>query len=338
MSLIRYFIKRVFSLIPVVIGIIILTFFISRIIPGDPVLAYLGESSDINLYERIRHELWLDRPLHVQFVRYIKDIFTGNWGYSISINAGKDVWSLIIERLPRTIDIAIFSLLIAVYLGIKTGTISSRYKNTPSDAIIRTFTMLGVSMPVFFLGVLFQYFFVILIPIFPSTGFKNIKYTDPQFITGFRIIDSLLSGEFYLITDYLFHLILPVFCLSFVTLAGITRQSRSSMLEVLGQDYIRTARAKGVKEKDVIRTHALKNSLIPTITVISLNFASLIAGTVLIEATFSINGIGKLLIDALFKLDYWVTNALIFIVAILFIIFSIINDITYAIIDPRIRY
>ncbi|MFW9826565.1 MAG: ABC transporter permease [Candidatus Thorarchaeota archaeon] len=338
MSLIKYLIKRIFTLIPVVIGIIILTFFISRIIPGDPVLAYLGESYEVEVYERIRHDLWLDRPLPVQFLRYIKDIFTGNWGYSISINAGQEVWSLIIQRLPRTIDIAIFSLIIAVYLGVKTGTISSRYKNTPSDALIRSFALIGVSIPVFFLGVIFQYFFVILIPIFPSTGFKNITYRDPKFITGFRIIDSLISGELYLITDYLFHLILPVFCLTLVTLANITRQSRSSMLEVLGQDYIRTARAKGVREKDVIRTHALKNSLIPTITVVSLNFASLIAGTFLIEATFSINGIGTLLIDALFKFDYWVTNAVIFIVAILFIIFSIINDIAYAIVDPRIRY
>ncbi|MFX1390181.1 MAG: ABC transporter permease [Promethearchaeota archaeon] len=338
MSLIKYLVKRIFTLIPVLIGIIILTFFLSRIIPGDPVLAYLEGSYDIEVYEKIRHDLWLDRPLGIQFIRYIKDLFTGNWGYSVSINNGQDVWSLIIQRLPRTIDIVFFSLIIAVYLGVKTGIISSRYKNSAADSVIRGISILGVSIPVFFLGILLQYYFVILIPIFPSTGFKNMTYKDPEFITGFRIIDSLISGEFYFITDYLFHLILPVFCLSFVILAGITRQSRSSMLEVLSQDYIRTARAKGVREKDVIRTHALKNSLIPTITIVSLNFATILAGAFLIEATFNINGLGTLFIDAILKYDYWVTNAVIFIVAILFLIFSIINDIAYAIIDPRIRY
>jgi len=326
------------SLVPVLIGIIILTFVISRIIPGDPVLAYLGGSIDLDLYNQIKHELWLDRPMLMQFFRYFNDIFTGRWGHSVSINSGQDVWSLIMQRLPRTVDIAIFSLIIAVYLGVKTGTISSRHKNKSPDAILRGLTLLGVSIPVFFLGVLLQYFFVILIPLFPSSGFKTRSFIDPKFITGFRIIDAMISGELYLITDYLYHLVLPVFCLSFVTLAGITRQSRSSMLEVLGQDYIRTARAKGCEEKDVIRTHALKNSLIPTITIVGLNFATLMAGTVLIEATFGINGIGTLFLDALFKFDYWVTNALIFIIAVLFLIFSLINDIAYAIIDPRIRY
>ncbi len=338
MSLVRYIAKRIFALIPIVIGIIILTFFISRIMPGDPVLAYLQGISEPEIYQQMRHELWLDRPLIMQFTRYIKDTFTGNWGYSISINKGQDVWTLIMQRLPRTLDIAFFSLIIAIYLGIKTGTISATRRNKPHDVFIRIVSLIGVSMPVFFLGILFQFFFSNLIPIFPATGFKDMSYGDPKFITGFRIIDALITGEVYLITDYLFHLILPVLCLSFVTLAGITRQSRSSMLEVLGQDYIRTARAKGCEEKDIIRRHALNNSLIPTITVIGLNFASLLGGTVLIEVTFSLKGIGKLFVDAILNYDYWVINALILVIAILFILISLLIDIVYAILDPRIRY
>jgi len=196
----------------------------------------------------------------------------------------------------------------------------------------------GVSIPVFYLGMLLQFLFGYQLNWFPATGFKTAEYQDPEFITGFRIIDSLITGEFYYIVDYLYHLILPVFCLSFITIAGITRQSRSSMLEVLEQDYIRTARAKGCREKDVINVHAYKNSLIPTVTVIGLGFAGLLAGAVLTETTFNLKGIGKLMIDSIRESDYWVLNALVFIITIIFVSVNLIVDVIYAILDPRIRY
>jgi peptide/nickel transport system permease protein len=326
-------------MVPVVLGVMTLTFILSRLMPGDPVVAYLPLGKpDPELYLRMRRFLWLDRPIILQFFKYLGDLFSGNWGRSISIAHGSSVWALIVERLPRTFDIAILSILIATFLGTKTGLISATNRNKPKDTLIRGIALVGVSVPVFYLGVILQFWLSYQIPWFPATGYKTRWYPNPQFITGFRIVDSLLSGEIYLIADYLYHLILPVFCLTFITLAGITRQSRSNMLEVLDQDYIRTARAKGCSEKDVINIHAQRNSLIPTVTVIGLSFAGLLAGAVLTETTFNLNGLGKLLTDSIYGADYWVLNALVFVITIFFVTVNLSIDVLYAILDPRIRY
>lgn len=326
-------------MIPVVLGVMTLTFILSRMMPGDPVLAFMPEGKpDPDLYEYYYRLLWLDRPIILQYFRYLGDLFTGNWGYSLSIAQGMAVWDLIMLKLPRTIDIAIFSMIIAAFVGTKTGVISASHRNKPKDTIFRGIALIGVSIPVFYLGVLLQYFFGYILKWFPASGFKTWGYDDPAFVTGFRLIDSLISGEFYYITDYLYHLILPVFCLSFITLAGITRQSRSSMLEVLEQDYIRTARAKGCREKDVINTHAQRNSLIPTITVIGLGFAGLLGGAVLTETTFNLNGIGRLMIDAIRLNEYWILNGLVFVITIIFVSINLAIDVLYAMVDPRIRY
>jgi peptide/nickel transport system permease protein len=203
---------------------------------------------------------------------------------------------------------------------------------------LRGLALVGVAIPIFFMGMLLQFTIGYLVPIFPTTGFKTYEYGNPEYVTGFRIIDSFISGEFYYISDYLYHLVLPVACLSFIVLAGITRQSRSSMLEVLEQDYVRTARAKGCKEKDVINTHARKNSLIPTVTVIGLSFAGLLSGAVLTETTFGLVGLGELLIASIRDVDYWVLNALVFVITIMFVSINLVTDIIYAMLDPRIVY
>ncbi|MFW9829122.1 MAG: ABC transporter permease [Candidatus Thorarchaeota archaeon] len=339
MSLIKYTIKRLFAIIPILFGVMTLTFFLSRMMPGDPVLAYLPAGRpNPELYERIKNILWLDRPLSLQYLKYLGDLFTGNWGLSISISHGTPVWKLIIEKIPRTIDIAIFSILIAGFLGTKTGLISATNRNKPKDTLIRGLALIGVSIPVFYLGILFQYWLAYVIGWFPATGFKTRSYPNPPFITGFRLIDSLLSGQLYLVSDYFYHLILPVFCLSFINIASITRQSRSNMLEVLEQDYIRSARAKGCPEREVIHIHAQRNSLIPTITVIGLNFAGLLSGAVLTEITFNLNGLGKLLTDSIYAADYWVLNALVFVITIIFVTLNLVVDLIYALLDPRIRY
>ncbi|MFX1386518.1 MAG: ABC transporter permease [Promethearchaeota archaeon] len=339
MSMMKYIIRRLISMIPVVIGVMTLTFILSRMMPGDPVLAFMPEGRpDPDLYNFYYHLLWLDQPIIMQYFKYLGDLFTGNWGYSLAIAQGMAVWDLIMLKLPRTIDIAIFSMIIAAFVGTKTGVISASHRNKPRDTIFRGIALVGVSIPVFYLGVLLQYFLGYILKWFPASGFKTWGYRDPAFVTGFRIIDSLISGEFYFITDYLYHLVLPVFCLSFITLAGITRQSRSSMLEVLEQDYIRTARAKGCKEKVVINTHAQRNSLIPTITVIGLSFAGLLGGAVLTETTFNLNGIGRLMIDSIRLNEYWILNGLVFVITIIFVSINLAIDVLYAMVDPRIRY
>ncbi|MFX1496302.1 MAG: ABC transporter permease [Promethearchaeota archaeon] len=339
MSMIKYIIRRLLAIIPVLFGVLTLTFILSRFMPGDPVLAYLPEGHvNPEQYRRVMHLLGLDQPLYIQYFRYLGDLFTGNWGISVSIVRGMPVWDLIMVSLPRTVDIAILSIIIAAFVGIKTGVISAKHRNKAKDTIFRGMSLIGVAVPVFFLGMLLQYILGYIWPIFPTTGFKTYSYPDPNFVTGFRWIDALISGKIYMVSDYFYHLILPVFCLSFISLAGIVRQTRSSMLEVLEQDYVRTARAKGCKEKDVINTHARKNAMIPTTTVIGLSFAGLLSGAVLTETTFGLNGIGQLLIQSIRNSDYWVLNGLVFFFSIIFVIINLITDLIYGMLDPRIRY
>jgi len=404
MSLVKYIVKRIIVMLPVLFGALTIGFFLSRMMPGDPVFWYLYATGNPHpqpaQYASMVRQLGLDQPVIIQYFRYLGELFTGNWGISISLAQGEPVWDFIMQRLPRTIDITILSMIIASIIGIKSGVISAKKRNKTGDTFIRFMALIGVSIPVYFLGMILQYYvsyelsnltpimgsmllsggiiaiviciifmifgklidkkflrltgiFLLIIGIFliyaslialdiilhlPSEGFKNMAYTDPAYVTGFRAIDAFISGEWYMITDYFNHLILPVLCLSFITIASITRQTRSSMLEVLEQDYIRTARAKGCKEKDVINSHALKNSLIPTVTVIGLNFASLLGGAVLTESTFNLDGIGGLLIDCVRNVDYWVLSALIFTITLMFVIVVLITDLIYAFLDPRIRY
>ncbi|MFW9969849.1 MAG: ABC transporter permease [Candidatus Odinarchaeota archaeon] len=342
MSMLKYIIRRLIAAIPVIFGVLTLTFIFSRLMPGDPIYALLqvlGISDPLpQVVAQYRRLYGLDLPIVAQYFRYLGDLFTGNWGLSISVAPQIPVWDLISRSLPRTIDLTIFSMIIASYLGIKIGVISATHRNKLRDTAFRGMALIGVAVPIFFLGMLLQYTVAYLLPIFPGTYYKDATFEDPPLVSGFYWIDSLISGQLYKIPDYFYHLILPVFCLSFVTLAGIVRQTRSSMLETLQQDYVRTARAKGCKEKTVIHKHALKNSLIPTVTVIGLNVAGLLAGAVLTETTFNLMGMGSLLVQAINLIDYWLINAVVFIVTIIFVMATLITDLLYGILDPRIRF
>jgi len=338
MSMLKYIFKRFISLIPVLFGAITLTFILSRLMPGDPVIAHLPPVWTEEDYLRQLHLLGLDRPIIEQYFRYLGDLFTGNWGKSVVIAKGMPVWDIVLERFFRTFDITIFAVFIAAAIGIKTGVISARHRNKAKDTIFRGIALIGVSIPVFWMGMLLQYFISIQLGWLPAVGYKTGGIGNPPVITHFRIWDCLLTGNIHLLFDYLEHLILPVACLSFISLASITRQTRSSMLEVLEQDYVRTARAKGAKEKDVINTHARKNALIPTVTVIGLSFAGLLSGAVLTETTFNLKGMGELLIKAIVNTDYWVLNGIVFLTTITFLVVNLGVDILYGFIDPRIRY
>jgi peptide/nickel transport system permease protein len=340
--LIKYILKRLVAMIPVLFGSLTLTFILSRFMPGDPVLAFMPQGctarNDPELYHYFYRQLKLDQPILVQYFYYLGGIFSGNWGKSYSISYGQDVWTLVMQRLPRTIDLSILAIFFATLVGLKTGIISAKSRNKSKDTIIRGMSLLGVSIPVFYLGVLLQYTLAYQLPLFPATGFKTMDYDNPTWITGFRLIDSLITGQLYLALDYLYHLILPVFCLSFISLAAITRHTRSSMLEVIDQDYIRTARAKGCREKDVIKIHAKKNALIPVTTVVGLSLAGLLGGAVLTETTFNFKGMGHLLVDSITNSDYWTLNAVVFVITLIFIFSNLSVDLIYAMLDPRIRY
>lgn len=338
MSMVKYIVKRLLTLLPVLFGVLTLTFVLSRLMPGDPVTAFLGDRFTPEDYEREFRRLGLDRPIWEQFLKFLGDLFVGNWGVSVSVNRGQPVWDLVLDRFGRTFDIAIIAVIISSLVGIKAGVISAVHRNKPKDTILRGTALIGVAIPVFWMGMILRYIFSFLIPIFPGLNYKSPGIGDPPVITHFRIIDCILSGQIYLIWDYLYHLVLPIICLSFITLAGIIRQTRSSMLEVLEQDYVRTARAKGCKEKDVINIHALKNAMIPTITVIGLNFGYLLGGAILTETTFNLNGVGALVVVAIVNYDYWILNGVVFTITITFVIVNLCTDLIYGIIDPRIRY
>lgn len=343
MSMVKYILRRLLAMVPVIFGVLVLTFILARLMPGSPVEALLEAEGilkyDAEIIAQKKRQLGFDQPLIVQFFQYMIDLFTGQWGVSVAIARNQPVWDLIRQRLPRTIDIAMFSMVFASFLGIKTGVISATNRNQTKDTVFRGIALVGVAIPVFFLGMLLQFTLGYMIDIFPATGYKSAGYSDPIPITGVSyLLDTIISGSLNLTVDYLYHLILPVFCLTFITLAGIVRQTRSSMLEVLEQDYIRTARAKGCKESDVINTHALKNSLIPTVTIIGLNFAGLLGGAVLTETTFGLKGMGQLFIGAINLQDYWLLQAIVFLLALIFVSAVLITDLLYAYLDPRIRY
>ena len=338
MSMLKYILRRLLVMIPVLFGVLLITFVLSRMMPGDPILAHMPQIFTQEQYDAALHRLGFDLPIWQQFFIYIGNLFTGNWGISVSINKGQAVWELIWQRFPRTIDIALFSMIIASFVGIKTGVISAKHRNKAKDTLLRGVALIGVSIPIFWFGLILQLGLSYRIGLFPAVGYKTLTYDDPDFLTGFRIIDAFVSGEWYMITDYLYHLALPVLCLSFITLASITRQTRSSMLEVLQQDYVRTARAKGCREKDVINKHAKKNALIPTVTVIGLNIGALLGGAVLTETTFNLHGVGELLLSAIVDRDYYVINAIVFMITIVFIAVNLFTDLLYAQLDPRIKY
>lgn len=339
MSMLKYVLRRLLAAVPVLFGVLTITFVLSRMMPGDPVLATMQARFPTEEAYRAQYEaLGLHLPLITQYFIYVGKLFTGDWGYSYSLVRGQPVWDIIMLRFPRTFDIAIFAIVIATIIGLKTGVISATNRNKWKDTLLRGIALVGVSIPIFWMGLILQYFLSFQLGWFPTANYKTPGIGDPAPITLNRIIDSILAGQTYLVTDYLHHLILPIFCLSFITIAGITRQTRSSMLEILEQDYVRTARAKGCKERDVINTHARKNALIPTITVIGLNFGGLLAGAILTETTFNLHGIGEALISAIQSTDYWLLNAIVFLTTVVFIAINLGVDIIYGFVDPRIRY
>lgn len=335
MALYKYFIKRLALTIPTLIGVSILVFLLIHMIPGDPIDIMLGdrvtEESRILLEER----LGLNEPLPVQYWQWFSGAIRGDFGRSIRSN--QPVIEEIMERLPATVELTVAALLIAVVFGIIFGVTAARHRNTIIDQSMIGFSLLGVSIPIFWLGMMLIFFFAVVLNWLPVSG-RLAMGTGIEHITGLYLIDSLLAGNMDAFMDALKHLLLPAFSLATVSLALVVRITRSSMLDVLSEDYIRTARAKGVLERKVIYTHALKNALIPVVTVVGLQLAKLMGGAILTETVFSWPGIGRLLITSISFRDYPVVQGVVFFVAVAFILINIIVDLFYAYLDPRIRY
>ncbi|MCS6908275.1 MAG: ABC transporter permease [Anaerolineales bacterium] len=355
----QYIFRRLLSAIPVLFGILLVTFTLARVIPGDPCRAILGEKATQEVCERFIREKGLDKPIPVQFWVYLKEIARGDFGQSFRY--GMPVTRLLVERLPTTVELSFAALAISVVIGIPLGLISAIKHNSWIDVLTMIWANIGVSMPVFWLGLMLAYVFSLTLkgtPFWlpPSGRLSAGMSADPfyvvwglalpesglllalaQFISRLNILNAILTANWPLLKDAVTHLILPSVALATIPMALIARITRSSMLEVLGQDYIRTARAKGLPFLKIVLKHAFRNSLLPLVTVIGLSLGSLLGGAVLTETIFGLSGVGRTLYDAITARDYGIVQAFTVVIAIFFVILNLMVDISYAYLDPRIR-
>ncbi|PAV30780.1 peptide ABC transporter permease [Virgibacillus profundi] len=307
-------VRRFIQLLLLLLGISFLVFMSMHLAPGDPATVIGGPTATASDLEAIRKDLGLDRPVLVQYVDYLGGILHGDFGYSFQTN--QSVSDAIITRFPNTLKLATASMVVAVIIGIIAGILSAMKQNSWIDISSTTFALAGVSIPNFWLGTMLILIFAVNLQWLPVGGLSSPIYT----IEGMK------------------QLILPAITLGTASAALIARMCRSAMLEVIKSDYIRTARAKGVKQKSVIWIHALRNAMIPVVTVIGINFGGLLGGTIITEQVFAINGVGRLMIDAIAARDFPVVQGTVLLVAAIFVIVNLIVDIIYAFIDPRISY
>lgn len=312
----NYILKRILALIPVMFIVGIFVFFIIHLIPGNPAAMMLGPEATPEEIDAFSRSMGLDRPIPIQFVEWISNVIKGDFGMSLFFQ-GQQVTKVVFEHFKVTLTLTVLGVILAIILGIITGVIAAINHNNLLDRIIMVITSAGVSIPNFWLGLMLVLFFSIRLSILPPAGFKPL---------------SAGLGE------SLRYLILPAITLAFGQTSLIARMTRSNMLEVLRSDYVRTAKAKGLSELTVNYKHALKNVLIPVITIIGLSFANLMGGAVVTEQIFNIPGVGRLLIKSVFTRDYPVIEGIVLYIAAMWVIINLVTDVLYVIIDPRIEY
>lgn len=311
-----YMLRRVLAIIPVMLFVAIFVFLLLRLTPGDPAAIIAGDAATPAQLERIREAMGLNDPLHLQFIRWAGNLLRGDLGTSLISNTS--VTTMIGQRIWPTINIALLTIFISVLLAVPMGVVAAWRHRSFTDYLVMSFSVLGFSIPVFVIGYIFILVFAINLGWFPVQG-----YSAPS-THGFG--------------GFLHRAMLPAFTLATIYVALIARMTRASMLEVLGEDYIRTARAKGVRERGVLFRHALRNAAVPIMTVIGTGFALLISGVVVTESVFNIPGIGRLTVDAILARDYPVIQAMILLTAAIYVVVNLIIDLSYSFFDPRIRY
>ena len=351
--------RRTLLAIPVLLGIIVVVFMLIRAIPGDPCTSLLGERATEEACERFDEANGLNEPIWVQLGIYMGNVITFDLGESVRFS--RPVNQLLIERLPLTIELAVSALFIAVAVGVPLGILAARKHNTAVDSATMAFANVGVSMPVFWLGLMLAYLFAIVLKDTPialppsgrlSAGVFAVPYYEVwaweltegsfwskfhEFVANFYLFNTLITGQWSVFWDAVQHLILPAIALATIPLAIIARITRSSLLEAMNQDYIRTARAKGAKESRVLRRHAMRNSLLPVVTIIGLQLGLLLGGAVLTETVFGLAGVGTALFDAITGRDYAVVQGFTVVIAAGYVIVNLLVDISYGYLDPRVR-
>lgn len=357
--MIQYTIRRLLLAIPVLFAILVVTFALARIIPGDPCKSILGEKATADVCAKFYRDFGLDKPIAVQLGLYIKNILRGDLGNSIRF--GRPVSIIMIERLPMTVELGFSSMILAIFIGVPAGIISSIRRNSAVDVITMIGANIGVSMPVFFLGLLLIYLFAVIFKgtplalppsgrlsagmsptpfyevygwVIEKEGFRSHFY---QFFANLYIFNSLITFNWEVMWDAIKHLILPAVALSTIPMSIIARMTRSSMLEVLGLDYVRTARAKGLPYRDVVLKHALRNALLPVVTIIGLQLGAVLGGAVLTETIFGLAGVGLSLYESIGSRDFPVIQGFVILIAFIYVFFNLVVDLSYAFLDPRIR-
>ncbi|KOO41049.1 ABC transporter permease [Priestia koreensis] len=330
-----YITRRVLMLIPVLLGLSLVVFFMIRAIPGDPAQVILGQLATKESIANLTKQLGLDQPWYIQYFHYLGDLFTGNLGDSLRTKSpiSEEIW----PYLAATIELSLVAIIIAIVIGVNAGIISAWFQNSWFDYVAMLLALIGVSIPIFWLGLMEQWAFAINLDWLPTMGREDVR-APIEAITHLYIIDTLIQGRFDQFWTVIQHLILPSLALATIPMAIIARITRSSMLEVMRSDFIRTARAKGLKMFWVVYKHCLKNAVIPIITIIGLQFGLLLGGAILTETIFSWPGIGRYIYEAIGYRDYPVIQSGILIIAILFVLINLIVDLLYAVVDPRIKY
>jgi peptide/nickel transport system permease protein len=333
--MVPYITRRIFLLVYVLLGVSLTIFLLMRLIPGDPALVMLGERATAERIVEVRRSLGLDQPLALQYLIYLKNILSGNLGRSIHTNAR--VAEELLQRFPATIELSLAALCLASVIGVLAGIVSATHQYSVLDSGFMFLSLAGVSMPIFWLGLMMIWTFAVLLGWFPPSGRLDVRlYLDT--ISGFYLLDSLLTHQWQAFWNALWHLALPSLTLATVPLAVIARMTRSSLLEVLRQEYIMTARSKGLHEWLVVTRHALRNALIPILTVGGLQFGLLLGGAILTETIFSWPGLGRLLYNAVLGRDYPLVQGGTLLIAATFAVINLVVDILYAVANPKIRY
>jgi peptide/nickel transport system permease protein len=354
----QFIVRRLILVFPVLVGILLVTFTITRLVPGDPCYVMLGEKATESSCNDFRHRYGLDKSIPEQFGRYVLEISKGDFGFSIKDH--RPITVIIAERLPMTIELTIFAMLFASIFGVGLGILAALRRNSAADTITMVGANIGVSMPVFWLGLLLAYLFALvlkgtpfslppssrlsadmsMVPLAKVWGLENWTGV-PAFllalVSNSAILNGLLTGNFALTRDAIRHLILPALAVGTISMAVIARMTRSSLLDVLGQDFIRTAKAKGLSYRVVVFKHALRNALIPIVTIIGIQTAGLLSGAVLTETIFSLPGVGSRMVEAILGRDYPVVQGFAVVVAFIFVFTNLFIDMSYAYLDPRIR-
>jgi peptide/nickel transport system permease protein len=353
--MLQYAARRLLLSIPVLIGILVAVFMLARLIPGDPCHAMLGERATAEVCERFDEANGLNKPITTQFFIYMAKVLRADFGESIRFS--RPVSIILAERLPMTIELSLAALALAIVVGVPAGIVSAIRHNSPVDIATMAGANIGVSMPVFWLGLMLAYLFSVVLGLLPPSGrltagltavpffqvwglsfaTNTSFYKVMEFFSNLYILNSILTFNWTVLFDVLKHLILPTAALSTIPLSIIARMTRSSLLDVLGQDYIRAAKAKGVPRARLVMRHAFRNALLPVVTIIGLSLGGLLGGAVLTETVFGLAGVGRILFEAITARDYPIIQAFTLVIAIGYVAVNMMVDLSYTYLDPRIR-